>query len=97
MGGTGDLSLSEIERIEAELQAQVQLARKSYEVAKEEARRLLGISHDIGMGHPDGTSAIARACEVQRVATRGYTLALKNLSEFVLERKFPAPSGLNKL
>ena len=91
MGSSGDFSPLDMTRLEAELQAAVKSAKEKYDLAKDEARRLLAISHDVGMVNPDGVSAVSRACELQRIATRDYTDALRRLSDFVLDRKFPLP------
>lgn len=75
--------------MEAELLEEIARAKRAYESANAEAKVLQQTSQDLGLVHPDGTSAISRAIHIQQTATRRYAAAIKALSDFILESKVP--------
>jgi hypothetical protein len=75
---------------EWELEEKVRLARREYESAVEEARRLVEQTQELGLSHPDGIYAIRNATRLQKTASQQYSEAVKELCEFVLGKDTPS-------
>jgi hypothetical protein len=84
---------TDLSRIELELQQRVALARKQYERAIAEVRKL-GVESGDRSVRAAGASKLAAALRFQNIATRQYSEALKALSEFVLGQ---SPRELSKI
>ncbi len=69
---------------EDSLLAEVKTARAEYEGAKKQHDELMQIAGDLGVGHPEGATAIRNALHCQQLATERYARALRALTELVL-------------
>jgi len=85
MEQSGAFSEGNTNRTELELRERVARARRQYEIALAESRRVLEEAQDLGLSNPDGISAVRNANRIQRDATERYAAALKALAEFVLD------------
>lgn len=74
---------SDVSRVEVELQERVARARRDYERALGDVRKLAA---ELRNGPPglNGSATLVQALQYEHVVTRRYSEALRALSEFVL-------------
>ncbi len=80
-------------KTEQKLLARAAAAEQRYREASAEFKRLFAVHHDLG-NTTDGVVALRHAIRLQRAATRNYSNALRDLSDFVLRRGATRTGGL---
>jgi hypothetical protein len=84
-----DHHLSERRRLEKELMLAVKRAADEFNEAKQEHQRLLGISRELGLAHPDGQLALTRAMVIYNDKLQKYRHALKDFTELTVRGNSP--------
>jgi hypothetical protein len=84
-----DHDLSERRRLEKELMLAVKRAADEFSEAKREHQRLLGISGELGLAHPDGQVALTRAMAIYNDKFQKYRQALRALTELTVRGNNP--------
>jgi hypothetical protein len=79
----------ERQQLEADLLLQLRQAAEEFRLAKCEQQRLLEISRDLGLSHPDGRVAMANAMHVYNEKLSIYRRAVKVFTDLTVHGKNP--------